>query len=62
MENRDKRYEKFVKELEKLSKTYGVVLSGDVEAVVDNPNEIHTISYTNDWRSGDLWSRVIWKN
>ena len=62
MKNKDKRYEKFVKELEKLSKTYGVVLSGDVETVVDNPNEIHKISYTNDWRSGDLWSRVIWKN
>ena len=52
-----KNYSKFLKELEKISKKYGVVIKsvGGVEI-----GEVDSISYENDKSSGDLMPRVKW--
>tara|TARA_R110001632_G_scaffold217708_1_gene346491 strand:- start:858 stop:1064 length:207 start_codon:yes stop_codon:yes gene_type:complete len=63
MENlcKDERYRNFTKELEVLSKCYGVILDADV-LVVDALKDIENIEYDDDWQSGDLKSKVKWKN
>jgi hypothetical protein len=59
--SKDERYRNFTKQLEVLSKCYGVILDADV-LVVDVLNDIKNIEYNNDWQSGDLKAKVKWKN
>jgi hypothetical protein len=57
--NELQRFEKFTKELAKLSKKYGVAIKsiGGVEI-----GEITEIEYSNDETSGDLYPEtLIWK-
>jgi hypothetical protein len=52
------KFQKFSKELEKLSKKYGIVISstGGVQY-----GEVDDISYSSDLSSGDLENNVKWK-
>lgn len=59
------RFEGFTNELEKLSKRYGVSLdiTGGVYVMSsEDKQKIKEIIYSNDSSSGDLSSKIIFKN
>jgi hypothetical protein len=58
--NEQQRFEKFTKELAKLSKKYGVAIKAIGGVGI---GEITEIEYSNDETSGDLYPKsLIWKD
>lgn len=49
-----KRHALFIKELEALSKKYGVVISCIGGVWHDEPKNLQDLTYTNDFTSGDI--------
>lgn len=52
-------YNKFIAELTKLSRKYGVAVSGHFDLTA-NPEEFKNLTYSNDISSSDIWPSGYW--
>ena len=59
MTKEELNYEMFIKELEQISKKYGIALSGCGIIKYTDEKGFREIKYTNDLSGGDLWIENI---